>query len=113
MVKYIFINLYNYIIYIHWQLRLWREVVGFQIPIFPNSFNPIYKGDKSKFQRAVKIQTETLPEFGIEARMMEFIFYGNTKIEVWLNIIDFWAGKVTMFPCGGARFPNEDILPKQ
>lgn len=46
-------------------------------------------------------------KFKIEARMREFIFRGNTKTDIWLKIIDFWAGNVTVFPCGGASFPNE------
>lgn len=46
-------------------------------------------------------------KYGIQARMRQFIFYGNTKTDLWLKIIDFWAGKTTVFPCGGASFPNE------
>lgn len=48
-------------------------------------------------------------KFAIEAKMDEFVFYGNTEMQLWLKIIDFWAGKVTVFPCGGASFPNEKL----
>lgn len=43
-------------------------------------------------------------KYKIEARMMEYVFYGNTKTDIWLRVIDFWAGKKTIFPCGGAGF---------
>lgn len=46
-------------------------------------------------------------KFAIEIKMDEFVFYGNTETQLWLKIIDFWAGKVTVWPCGGAGFPNE------
>lgn len=46
-------------------------------------------------------------KYGIQARMREFIFYGNTKTDLWLKIIDFWTGNITVFPCGGASFPNQ------
>lgn len=45
--------------------------------------------------------------YGIRAKMREYYFYGNIKIDIWLKVIDFWAGKVSIFPCGGASFPNE------
>lgn len=48
-------------------------------------------------------------EYQIEARMDSFIFYGKNKIQIWTKIIDFWAGKESIFPCGSASFPNEDF----
>lgn len=42
----------------------------------------------------------------IEARMREFVFYGNSRTEIFLKIIDFWAGKKTIFPCGGSSISN-------
>lgn len=47
---------------------------------------------------------EKTSKYLIEARMREFVFYGNSEIDIWLKVIDFWAGKVTIFPCGGANF---------
>lgn len=44
--------------------------------------------------------------YKIEARMNGFVFYGNNKIEVWLKVIDFWAGRKKIWPCGGASEPN-------
>lgn len=32
----------------------------------------------------------------------EFRVYGINKIQLWLNVIDFWAGRTIKFPCGGA-----------
>lgn len=46
-------------------------------------------------------------KYGIQAKMRPFVFYGNTKTDLWLKIIDFWAGKTTVFSCGGASFPNQ------
>ena len=62
------------------------------------------------FERTEHIETDKkewvqkTTEHLIEAKMREFVFYGNSRTEIWLQIIDFWAGKQTMWPCGGANF---------
>lgn len=33
-----------------------------------------------------------------------YVFYGNNNTQIYLQIIDFWAGKCSVFPCGGAQF---------
>lgn len=38
----------------------------------------------------------------------EFRVYGINKIQLWLNVIDFWAGRTTKFPCGGASMRVKD-----
>lgn len=43
-------------------------------------------------------------KFKIKAYMKEFIFYADNRISIWLQIINFWAGECTIFPCGGANF---------
>lgn len=48
-------------------------------------------------------------KYRIEARMREFVFHGNKEIEIWLKVIDFWAGREVCFPCGGASFPNAKV----
>ena len=48
-------------------------------------------------------------QYRIQMKMEEYCFFGNNMIEIWLKIIDFWAGKVSIFPCGGAGFPNEKV----
>ena len=48
-------------------------------------------------------------QYSMVAKMNEFVFYGNKKTELWLRIIDFWAGREAQWPCGGASFPNEDL----
>ena len=47
--------------------------------------------------------------YNLEARVDTYVFVGNNKIEVLCKIIDFWAGKQSLFPCGGAYFPNSEI----
>lgn len=51
--------------------------------------------------------------FKIEARMSSYIFYGNSKTDIYLKIIDFWAGKQGIFPCGAASLPNREFEVKE
>lgn len=48
-------------------------------------------------------------KYTIEARIDTYVFFGFNKIEVLCQIINFWAGKQSVFPCGGAYFPNSEI----
>lgn len=47
-----------------------------------------------------------------EAYVDTYVFFGNNKTQLYLQIIDFWAGKVSIFPCAGASFPNSEISSK-
>lgn len=51
---------------------------------------------------------EKTTKYKLRARMKEYHFYGNNKIELWLKIIDFWAGKTSIFPCGGASLRDHN-----
>lgn len=62
------------------------------------------KGDCGTYVRVSK-------KWAIEARLREFAFYGNNEIQIWLEIINFWAGKTTIFPCGGSFINTETITP--
>lgn len=70
------------------------------------------------FERIEHIETdkkewvEKTTEHLIEAKMREFVFYGNNRTEIWLRIIDFWAGKQAIWPCGGANFNTNKPEPK-
>lgn len=47
--------------------------------------------------------------YTMQARIDTHVFFGNNKIQLLCQIIDFWAGKQSIFPCGGAYFPNSEI----
>jgi len=44
-----------------------------------------------------------------EAKVDSYCFFGKNKIQLLTQIIDFWAGKESVYPCGGAYFPNSEI----
>lgn len=71
----------------------------------PFEYTEHIQGDSKKF-------ITNTNKYRVKAKMREFVFYGNKKVDIWLRIIDFWAGKVTIFPCGGACFPNETLTIK-
>jgi hypothetical protein len=45
--------------------------------------------------------------FEWEASFDCWVIYGKNKTQMWLNIIDFWAGKQTVFPSGATGYRNE------
>ena len=49
-------------------------------------------------------------KYPIEARMDAFVFYGKNETQIWVKIIDFWAGNESIYPCGAASFPNEKAI---
>jgi hypothetical protein len=51
-------------------------------------------------------------QYTVEARVDSYCFFGNNKTQVLCQIIDFWAGKQGVFPCGGAHFPNSEVSKK-
>ena len=42
-----------------------------------------------------------------------YTLYGKNKLQIWLKIIDFWAGNCMIKPCGGASLPNKNIERKK
>lgn len=60
------------------------------------------KGDDDKWIEQTK-------KYLFEAKMREFVVHANTLTGIWLAIIKFWTEDKTIWPCGGAAFPNEQV----
>lgn len=51
-------------------------------------------------------------KFEWEIRFGSYVLFGKNKIDLWLKVIEFWGAKESIFPCGGAYFPNNKVETK-
>jgi len=57
-------------------------------------------GDNSAW---VKVTTKHKLMVNMRDEDSGYVFYGNNKIEIFVQIINFWAGRCSIFPCAGAQ----------
>lgn len=105
-----------------WDARLFidsavKQSVGFHLGVIANALCGPYK---IRFEKATKVLFENTEyhrtdggeyvkvttEYQYMATFDKWVFYGNNKISVLTKIIDFWAGKETVFPCGAAHIAD-------
>ena len=90
-----------------------RALAGVKIEIFygtqekPFEYKRHIRGDDDRW-------IEKTEKYLYQATMRGFVFHANTKIGIWLQVIEFWTEKKVIWPCGGAFLPNSafDIKPK-
>lgn len=110
-----------------WDARLFidssiKQNVEFHLEILAKALSGIneikYTFHQEPHSHIIYQETDkgTFPEYTLkylcEAKVSSYCFFGKNKIQLLTQIIDFWAGKESVFPCGGAYFPNSKFSTK-